>query len=112
MSQIKETVAKSYHGFSSDLLWEKLWESTNDRLILVNLEGLVVASNAVMNNMLGANLLGMSLSELFEATGTKFTTSGELVTLDDLIISRVLRGEKAEQKRWFFIIWRPTQRMP
>tara|TARA_B100001079_G_C16328625_1_gene478051 strand:+ start:566 stop:796 length:231 start_codon:yes stop_codon:yes gene_type:complete len=76
------------------------------------LRGLVVASNAVMNNMLGANLLGMSLSELFEATGTKFTTSGELVTLDDLIISRVLRGEKAEQKRWFFIIWRPTQRMP
>ncbi|MDP6320420.1 MAG: hypothetical protein QF711_07745 [SAR324 cluster bacterium] len=39
MSQIKETVAKSYHGFSSDLLWEKLWESTNDGLILVNLEG-------------------------------------------------------------------------
>jgi hypothetical protein len=56
MSQIKETVAKSYHGFSSDLLWEKLWESTNDGLILVNLEGLVVASNAVMRTTCSAQI--------------------------------------------------------
>ncbi|MBT5833566.1 MAG: hypothetical protein HOH83_01970 [Deltaproteobacteria bacterium] len=40
------------HGFSSDLLWKTLWESTNDGLILVNLEGYTVACNSAMSKFL------------------------------------------------------------
>ena len=88
------------HGFSSDLLWKTLWDSTNDGLIVINLEGFVVASNAAMNNMIGTNLLGMSLTEMFEATGIRYTEDGILATVEDLVATRALRGEKSIQKRW------------
>jgi len=89
------------HGFSSDLLWKTLWDSTNDGLIVINLEGNVVACNSAMEKMIGINLLGMSLTEMFEATGIRYTEDGILATVEDLVATRALRGEKSIQKRWF-----------
>ncbi len=40
------------YGFSSDLLWKTLWESTDDGLILVNTEGYTVACNSAMSKFL------------------------------------------------------------
>jgi len=94
-------MTKFDHGFSSDLLWKTLWDSTNDGLIVINLEGNVVACNSVMVKMIGENLLGMSITEMFEATGIRYTEDGSLATVEDLVATRALRGEKPVQKRWF-----------
>ena len=89
------------YGFSSDLLWKTLWDSTNDGLNVVNLEGNVVACNSAMEKMIGVNLLGMSLTEMFTATGIRYNEDGTKATVEDLVATQALRGEKPKQKRWF-----------
>ncbi len=88
-------------GFSTDLLWNTLWESTNDGLIVVNPDGYITASNKAVDKTFGMRLVGLNLQDLFEAIELSETDQNRPLTTDDFISTRALRGEKTPSKRRF-----------
>ena len=96
-----EKMAKKDYGFSTDLLWETLWESTDDGLVIVDKDGIINEVNEASIKIHCINFKGMHISEYAKAIERFSVGKNTPAAVAELMISRALVGEKTQKKRWF-----------
>ena len=94
-------MAKKDYGFSTDLLWETLWESTDDGLVIVDKDGIINEVNEASIKIHCINFKGMHISEYAKAIERFSVGKNTPAAVAELMISRALVGEKTQKKRWF-----------